>query len=162
MPENRKLNWLLNSGAYRRAKDKVRTLLNQPALMKDLASKATKLIGRENLGKLDELRESLSAAVRMVSSYAKGDYREISLETFGLILASVVYFVMPLDLVPDFILGLGFADDAALLAWTLRAVGEDLSRFIAWEQTQSEIREGEVLQHSLEAPSTHDQDGEGS
>lgn len=34
-------------------------------------------------------------------------------------LAALAYFVMPIDIVPDFIIGLGFSDDITLLAATL-------------------------------------------
>jgi uncharacterized membrane protein YkvA (DUF1232 family) len=33
----------------------------------------------------------------------------------GMLLAALAYFILPLDLIPDLIAGLGFADDAALL-----------------------------------------------
>src|SRR4026207_1204701 len=33
----------------------------------------------------------------------------------GMLLAALAYFIMPADLIPDMIAGLGFADDAALL-----------------------------------------------
>ena len=33
----------------------------------------------------------------------------------GMLLAALAYFILPFDLVPDMIAGLGFADDAALL-----------------------------------------------
>ena len=33
----------------------------------------------------------------------------------GMLLAALAYFILPLDIVPDLIVGLGFADDAALL-----------------------------------------------
>lgn len=33
----------------------------------------------------------------------------------GILLAALAYFVMPFDLVPDFILGLGFTDDLTVL-----------------------------------------------
>ncbi|MEM8812340.1 MAG: YkvA family protein [Pseudomonadota bacterium] len=39
-----------------------------------------------------------------------------------LLLAALAYFVVPLDTVPDFILGLGFGDDVAVLATALAAV----------------------------------------
>ena len=32
------------------------------------------------------------------------------------LIGALAYFVMPLDIIPDFILALGFTDDAALLA----------------------------------------------
>jgi uncharacterized membrane protein YkvA (DUF1232 family) len=33
----------------------------------------------------------------------------------GMLLAALAYFILPVDLIPDMIAGLGFADDAALL-----------------------------------------------
>jgi uncharacterized membrane protein YkvA (DUF1232 family) len=33
----------------------------------------------------------------------------------GMLLAALAYFILPTDLIPDFIGGLGFADDLALL-----------------------------------------------
>ncbi len=33
----------------------------------------------------------------------------------GMLLAALAYFILPFDLIPDMIAGLGFADDAALL-----------------------------------------------
>ena len=35
------------------------------------------------------------------------------------ILGALGYFILPLDFIPDFVLGLGFTDDLAALAWAL-------------------------------------------
>ena len=40
----------------------------------------------------------------------------------GTLLAALAYFVLPLDFVPDFILGFGFTDDLAVLTAALTAV----------------------------------------
>ncbi|NTS32676.1 DUF1232 domain-containing protein [Phyllobacterium sp. BT25] len=40
----------------------------------------------------------------------------------GILLASLAYFVLPLDFIPDFIFGLGFTDDAAVLMAALTAI----------------------------------------
>ena len=50
-----------------------------------------------------------------------------------MLVAAVVYFVMPVDAVPDILLGFGLLDDAAILGWTLRTLDGDLKRFCAWE-----------------------------
>lgn len=41
----------------------------------------------------------------------------------AVLFAAVAYFVMPVDMVPDAIVGLGFTDDAAVLATALGVVG---------------------------------------
>ena len=43
-----------------------------------------------------------------------------------------MYIVMPLDILPDVILGLGFIDDAAVLGliWTL--IKKELSQYEKW------------------------------
>jgi len=85
------------------------------------------------------LLSSTTAAFRLLKAYAAGTYRDISLESIGLIVASLIYFVMPIDGLPDFILGLGLTDDAALLAWTFKSVSQDIERFMAWEKENENV-----------------------
>lgn len=40
----------------------------------------------------------------------------------GTLLAALAYFVLPLDVIPDFLLGIGFGDDVAVLMAALGAV----------------------------------------
>jgi uncharacterized membrane protein YkvA (DUF1232 family) len=42
--------------------------------------------------------------------------------TRGILLAALAYFVLPFDIVPDFILGVGFTDDIAVLTAALSAI----------------------------------------
>jgi uncharacterized membrane protein YkvA (DUF1232 family) len=44
----------------------------------------------------------------------------------GLILGAITYFMLPTDLVPDFLAGLGFTDDAAVMIATLKTIGSYL------------------------------------
>ena len=133
---DKKPNWLLRSRAYLKALDLVGGITQSPARLLELVSRAQAKFSGQQGGKFSEMINSVSAAFRLVKAYAAGQYRDISLESLGLIVASIIYFVMPLDVLPDFIVGLGFIDDAALFAWTLRSVANDLERFIQWEGTQ--------------------------
>ena len=45
----------------------------------------------------------------------------------GMLLAAIAYFIVPLDFIPDIILGLGFADDAALLTAVLALVSSHIT-----------------------------------
>lgn len=40
----------------------------------------------------------------------------------GTLLAALAYFVMPVDMIPDFVVGFGFTDDVAVLTAALTAV----------------------------------------
>ena len=51
---------------------------------------------------------------------------ETPLRAKGMMLAALAYFVMPVDAIPDVIVGLGFTDDAAVFAALLALVGKNL------------------------------------
>ena len=44
----------------------------------------------------------------------------------GMMLAALAYFVLPTDVIPDFLVGVGFTDDAAVFAALLAIVGKNL------------------------------------
>lgn len=125
------------SRAYLKAKSLVNATIETPSKLLGLVNSAqTKLSKRANKG-LSEVLEPLKTSFRLVAAYAKGSYREVSLENLGLIVAAISYFVMPIDALPDFIMALGLSDDVAILAWTFKTVGEELQRFKDWEQGTS-------------------------
>ncbi|MCP4182666.1 MAG: DUF1232 domain-containing protein [Hyphomicrobiales bacterium] len=55
----------------------------------------------------------------------------------GILLAALAYFVLPLDLVPDFIAGFGFTDDIAVLGAAIAAIRSSLKErhYIAAKKT---------------------------
>jgi uncharacterized membrane protein YkvA (DUF1232 family) len=52
-----------------------------------------------------------------------------------MIVAALVYFVVPLDMIPDFIPIGGYIDDFALILAIFRKVKEDVVAFQAWERS---------------------------
>jgi len=144
-----KLSWVVDSWAYRKAQKLVSATIASQEKLLSLASRAQALQVLKD-GRFAEILDATKTAFRLIKCYAKGDYREISLKSFSLIVASVIYFVMPLDSLPDFILGLGYLDDVALLSWTFKAVAQDLEKFVQWEQKEASIidAEYELLDHN--------------
>jgi len=133
-----KPNRLLNSKAYQKARSLVQKTIQSPERLLQLVTSAQSKSERHRSGKLSAVFDSVSASFRLMKAYAKGEYRSISIESFALLVASIIYFVMPIDVMPDFIIALGLADDAALLAWTFRAISDDLANFIEWEKQSIE------------------------
>ncbi|MEQ8354992.1 MAG: YkvA family protein [Kiloniellaceae bacterium] len=70
---------------------------------------------RRNLGRVPFLEEAVSAY------YCAFDPRTPR-PVKAMLLAALAYFVVPSDVIPDFVAGLGFTDDATVLFATLRLV----------------------------------------
>ena len=75
--------------------------------------------------------------LRFILAYARGDYRQVSWQPLVLIVAAVLYFLMPVDVIPDFIVGLGYVDDAAVIAWVMSTVGFEVEKFRQWEASRA-------------------------
>jgi uncharacterized membrane protein YkvA (DUF1232 family) len=45
----------------------------------------------------------------------------------GMLLAAIAYFILPFDFIPDFVAGLGFTDDAALMTAVLALVSAHIT-----------------------------------
>lgn len=84
-------------------------------------------------GALAAVFNQLSDLIRLVKAWATRRYRTIPWRSASLIIAGLLYFVSPLDALPDFIPGLGFLDDAFIITWLMRAVRQELEKFRAWE-----------------------------
>lgn len=57
------------------------------------------------------------------------DYR-ISLRTKALVGAALLYFVLPTDIVPDFIPGIGYIDDALVLSTLWKMIGGEIEAYL--------------------------------
>ena len=57
-----------------------------------------------------------------VAAYYCALDKETPLAVKAVLMGALAYFVMPADMIPDFLAGFGFADDAAVLAAAIRAV----------------------------------------
>ncbi len=146
MSGDSKPNRWLKSRAYLRAKKTVTVLLESPKRLLRLVERVARKSDRASSGPISKSVESIKIMVRLVTAYAKGEYKDVAIENLVKITAALVYFVMPLDALPDFIAVFGLTDDAALLAWTFGAVKQEVERFLAWELEADSARKTEDSQ----------------
>jgi uncharacterized membrane protein YkvA (DUF1232 family) len=88
-------------------------------------------------GPLQAIWGSVLALLRLLRAYWRGEYRQVPTQSLLLIVAGILYFVSPLDLIPDVIVGLGFVDDVAVLGWVLSQVRTVVDDYLRWESAQS-------------------------
>ncbi|MDD2055889.1 YkvA family protein [Pseudomonas sp. GD03860] len=87
--------------------------------------------------RLGKLREDVRLMQALCLAWWRGEYRAISPKALITVVAGLLYFVSPLDAIPDWLLGVGFLDDIAVLAWVMKAVSDELAAFNAWRTRQS-------------------------
>ncbi|WP_223702474.1 YkvA family protein [Sutcliffiella deserti] len=110
---------------YLRDKNKLKHLIKRAEVKVD-NKEASK-------GFVQDTWDNLKTMMELIKAYIKGDYRNIPYGSLVLIVGAIIYFVMPIDAVPDVLFALGFTDDAAVIALTLRKVKKDLDKFAAWK-----------------------------
>ncbi len=89
----------------------------------------------ESNEKLKEFSDKVYTFFRMVKAQMTGEYKEMPWKSLVMITGALIYFVTPLDIIPDFIPALGLTDDVAIVVWIYNSLQDDIERFEAWENT---------------------------
>lgn len=68
----------------------------------------------------------------LINSYIRGQYMDVPIGTIIGVIGVVMYFVLPIDAVPDFVPGVGYLDDAAVASGSLYLIKGDLDEYMRW------------------------------
>jgi len=77
---------------------------------------------------------NIPMVVSLVGAYVRKDYQDIPIGSIIAIVSALIYFVSPIDLLPDSIPILGFVDDAAMFAFVWRMVENDVEDYKKWQK----------------------------
>jgi uncharacterized membrane protein YkvA (DUF1232 family) len=126
------------SKAVARSETRAENYLKDPEKSKRLLNEAIrKVIRKEKLnGPLVDLWRNLKIFLRLLRAYFSKQYTDVAWGTIVVVVGAVIYFVSPIDLMPDWIPLSGFIDDAAVLMFAIAQIKSDLDRFLLWEQEQ--------------------------
>jgi uncharacterized membrane protein YkvA (DUF1232 family) len=83
-----------------------------------------------------ELKEKFFVISRLMKAYVKGHYRSIPWKSLLLITGAILYFVTPIDLIPDLIPGVGLTDDFGILLAIYQSLHNEIEKFLQWEKTR--------------------------
>lgn len=115
-------------------KEKAEIYADNPAKTESLLSKALhKAESSKQNQVLQNIWDKVHLLFSLVRDWSDGNYRRISKTAMITILAGLIYFVSPLDIVPDWIIGLGLVDDAAVLGLIINQLDKELVRYREWK-----------------------------
>ena len=77
--------------------------------------------------------------ISLVKNYVEGKYTTVPYGTILAVLSSLIYFVAPIDIFPDFIPFAGYLDDMAVMGLCLKMVNTDIESYDEWRRSQGLI-----------------------
>ena len=88
--------------------------------------------------KLEGFFDDVFLLTALVKDYWKGRYKAIPYKAIAVITFTILYVMNIVDLLPDFIPGLGLLDDASVIAFCLKIVGGELDVYRKWRSEQDD------------------------
>ncbi|UJH89712.1 DUF1232 domain-containing protein [Antarcticibacterium sp. 1MA-6-2] len=82
--------------------------------------------------------------IGMLKDYRNGIYSNVPWFTIAAIAFGLLYILNPFDLIPDFIPGIGYVDDFAVLTFSLRFIETDIHNYLDWKLDEGNKEEVEV------------------
>jgi len=117
---------------YKKYESKAKEYIDNKEKAEDLLNNAMKK-AKEKKGIFGEVWEKFQLLFELSKAWIKGEYREIPKGSIIMIIATIIYFVSPVDFIPDFIVGLGLFDDAAVIGFAIKQISSDLEKFKDWK-----------------------------
>jgi uncharacterized membrane protein YkvA (DUF1232 family) len=129
----------LNNRFFQVALEKASRILGKPGRLILLLATLTRKLKQTNFTKADSalVKEQFFTLGRLLRAYAQGEYRTIPWKSLLLIVAAILYFINPIDLIPDLLPVIGLSDDFAILFMVYKSIGEDIDKFLLWEKSKT-------------------------
>jgi len=124
------------SALYGRMQDRALRYVRNPDRLSALVRKAKSKANRRRVP-LGNALDSLFTFLRLIRAYSNKEYVDVSKRTLALVLGTVLYFIFPMDMIPDVLIGFGLIDDAALIGWTVHSLKTELEKFREWESART-------------------------
>jgi len=131
----------LNNQFFQAALQKASRILGKPGRLVLLLVTLVRKLNHTDFTKGDAaiVKEKFFTMGRLLRAYAQGEYREIPWKSLLMIVAAILYFINPIDLIPDLMPLVGLTDDFAVLFMVYKSVGADIEKFLSWEKSKTII-----------------------
>lgn len=81
--------------------------------------------------------------IALVKAYIEKRYLDIPIGSIIAVVGALIYFLSPIDLMPDFLPAIGLVDDAAVIGLALKFVHDDVKEYKDWREKNSSQSEKE-------------------
>ena len=128
---------------YEKCIAKAKKMLPNKKKISNVLKKARRIFERlHNIPKCEALAKNICNFCDLLSDYFAGVYQNLPLSTVVAALAGLIYVVLPIDVLADFVPVLGWLDDAAVLAFVVAAEQNDVKEYLNWKKNQPVTNDG--------------------
>ncbi len=122
--------------AINKNKEDAKTIIEDADNWKSFKEKFTAFLNKaKKMPVLGTVVDDIVTMVEMVDAYVKKEYTAIPPATIVYVVAALIYVLTPVDLIPDFIPVLGYADDIAVILLVRLGLEKDMAKFREWKIT---------------------------
>ena len=108
---------------------KAKELISNKVNLENILKEAEKILSKVN----NDILNFILIFTSLIRSYSKGDYKNVAVNALEAILAVVLYFIDPDDVVKDDEDNFGYIDDAHLISKCYDGFQEEIDKFIEWK-----------------------------
>ncbi|MCH7408443.1 DUF1232 domain-containing protein [Belliella sp. DSM 111904] len=120
--------------AKQRYMNQVNAIIGEEGKLKQLMHNAAKRVQQlKDHPKVQLAMEPLMIFKRMIYAHKSGEHK-LSMKTLGLLVLGLFYFVTPIDIIPDFLPVIGYADDISVIIAIFNALKVEVEAFLEWEK----------------------------
>lgn len=135
-----KIEYEFINNQYTKWRSKANKYIDDKSKLRDLLNNAMeKMNNRKSKGPLKEIWDRIQLLFGITRDWIRGTYKEVKLESMIMIVIGLLYFVTPLDIIPDWLIGLGWVDDAFILGLIIRQLDNELESYKAWKNKINDV-----------------------
>ena len=125
---------------------KAESLIQSPTRVQKLTGQAVRKLAGRGADGLQEAKSQLQTAIAMINAWRGGEYQGVSTKTMVILVAAVLYFVVPMDVIPDFFWGWGFIDDMAVMGYVFSQLTDEVEAFKTWQDATANFEDVEDVE----------------
>jgi uncharacterized membrane protein YkvA (DUF1232 family) len=130
---------ILKSSSLREALRQAVDIADNPAQLSAMSQQVKAKLGQTQFSRssMSGFMDRIRTLLRMLWAYRSGEYREVPWRSLIMIIGALLYFLMPVDVIPDFFPGAGYVDDFSVILFVFNSIGGDIEAFRRFEDAQT-------------------------